>query len=148
MEIPFYRCIGLQRGRGFGALAQVIGRTAIPFLRNYVVPAAKCAYFLEFVVPELDDGVSGRKKFETTAKSVGWQPLRKHLCGGSRKPMAPIERKHRRKGGLDQRPASRVNSRESGKQTNHSPKDAFTIISHSSCRTVLGTNLSRQFLGM
>ena len=34
VEIPFYRGIDRQRGRGFGALAQVIGRTAIPFLRK------------------------------------------------------------------------------------------------------------------
>ena len=31
VEIPYYRAVGRQRGRGFGALAQVIGRTAIPF---------------------------------------------------------------------------------------------------------------------
>ena len=30
-----------QRGRSFGALAQVVGRTAIPFLGKYIVPAAK-----------------------------------------------------------------------------------------------------------
>ena len=34
LEIPFYRGVGRQRGRGFGALAQVLGRTAIPFLRK------------------------------------------------------------------------------------------------------------------
>ena len=41
VEIPYYRGVGRQRGRGFGALAQVIGRTAIPFLRKYIVPAAQ-----------------------------------------------------------------------------------------------------------
>ena len=40
-EIPYYRAVERQRGRGFGALAQVFGRTAIdPFLRKYVDPAA------------------------------------------------------------------------------------------------------------
>ena len=34
VEIPYYRGVGRQRGRGFGALAQVIGRTAIPFCVN------------------------------------------------------------------------------------------------------------------
>ena len=29
VEIPFYRGIGRQRGRGFGALAQVIGRLCV-----------------------------------------------------------------------------------------------------------------------
>ena len=45
VEILYYKCVGRQRGRGFGALAQVIGRTAIPFLRKYIVPAAH-AYVL------------------------------------------------------------------------------------------------------
>ena len=55
LELPYYKSIGPQRGRGFGALAQVIGRTAIPFLRKYIVPAAKGvdADLLEFAVPEM-----------------------------------------------------------------------------------------------
>ena len=42
---------------GFASLAQVIGRTAIPFLRKYVVPAAKRigANMLEFAVPEIGE---------------------------------------------------------------------------------------------
>ena len=81
LELPYYICIGRQRGRGFGALAQVIGRTAIPFLRNYIVTAAKRvgADLLEFAVAEVADVVSGRKKFKTAAKSVGNQTLRKQL---------------------------------------------------------------------
>ena len=41
VEIPYYRAVGRQRGRAFRARAQVIGRTAIAFLRKYVVPAVK-----------------------------------------------------------------------------------------------------------
>ena len=41
VEIPYNRGVGRQRGRGLGALAQVIGRTSVPFLRKYIVPAAK-----------------------------------------------------------------------------------------------------------
>ena len=54
IEILFYRCVGRHCGRGFGALAQVNGGTAIPFLRKYIVPAAKRvgADWLEFAVPE------------------------------------------------------------------------------------------------
>ena len=63
VELPYYRGVGIQRGRGFGALAQVIGRTAIPFLRKYIVPAARRigADMLEFAVPEIADVVSGEK---------------------------------------------------------------------------------------
>ena len=73
VEIQFYRGVGRQRGRGFGALAQVIGRTTIPFLQKYIVPAAKLvgADLLEFAVPEIAEVVSSRKKIKTAAKSVG-----------------------------------------------------------------------------
>ena len=77
--IPFYRNVGRQRGPRFGALAQVIRRSAIPFLRKYIVPAAKRggADLLDFAVPEIAEVVSGRKNFKTAAKSVGRQTLRK-----------------------------------------------------------------------
>ena len=86
VEIPYYRGVGRQRGRGFGALAQVIGRTAIPFLRKYIVPAAKGvgADLLEFAAPEIGEVISGRKSFKSAAKSVGKQILRKQLGSGSK----------------------------------------------------------------
>ena len=73
VEIPFYRDIGRQHGRGFSALAQVIGRMAIPFLHKYIVPAAKREGpgLFEFAVQENADVVIGREKFKTTDKSVG-----------------------------------------------------------------------------
>ena len=73
LEIFYYKGLGRQRGRGFGTLAQVIGRTTIPFLKNYIVPAAKQlgADLLEFAVPEVVDVVSGKKNFKIAAKSVG-----------------------------------------------------------------------------
>ena len=40
LELPYYKGIERQRGRGLGILAQVVGRTAITFLRKYIVPAA------------------------------------------------------------------------------------------------------------
>ena len=85
--IPFYRGVSQQRGQGFGALAQVVGRTAIPLLRKYVVPAAKRigADLLEVAAPEIAEVVSRRKIFKTAAKSVGRQTVRKQLGSGSRK---------------------------------------------------------------
>ena len=93
LELLYYKGIGRQRGRGFGALAQVIGRTAIPFLRKYIVPAAKRvgADLLEFAVPEVADVVSGKKNFKTAAKSVGRQTLRKQLGGGKQKRSIPAK---------------------------------------------------------
>ena len=73
VEIPFCSGVGRQRGRAFVALAQVIGRTAIPFSRKYVVPAANRvgADLMEFAVPEIAKVVRGRKNIKTAAKSVG-----------------------------------------------------------------------------
>ena len=122
VEIPCYRGVGRQRGRGFGALAQVIGRTAIPFLRKYIVPAAKCvgADLLEFAVPEIAEVVSGRKNLKTAAKSVGRQTLRKQLGQGEGS---------RRRTGSRKRSASRVIPK-SAKQISRSRTDIFTNISH------------------
>ena len=81
VEIPYYRGVGRQRGRGFGAFAQVIGRTAIPFLRKYIVPGAKRvgADLLQFAAPEIGEAFSGRKSFKSAAKSVGKQTPKKQL---------------------------------------------------------------------
>ena len=126
LELPYYKGIGRQRGRGFGALAQVIGRTAIPFLRKYIVPAAKRvgADLLEFAVPEVADVVSGKKNFKTAAKSVGRQTLRKQLGEGSR----------RRKGteGVLQAGSKQKRSIpvKSLKRSSRSRKDIFTNIAN------------------
>ena len=87
LELHYYKGIGRQRRRGFGALVQVIGRIAIPFLRKSIVLAAKRvgADLLEFAVPEGADVASGKKNFKTAAKSVGRQTLRKQLRGGKQK---------------------------------------------------------------
>ena len=114
VKVPYYRGVGRQRGRGFGALAQVFGRTAISFLRKYIVPAAKRvgADLLEFAVREIAEVVSGRKNFKKAAKGVGKQTLRKQLVDGSRK-----------------KTASRVIPTKSTKQISRSRRDIFTNIS-------------------
>ena len=73
--------MGKQGGRGFGAPAKVLGRTAFPFLRKYVVASAKCigADMLEFAAPEVGEVFSGRKPFKSAADCVGKQTLKKQL---------------------------------------------------------------------
>ena len=126
VEIPYYRGVGRQRGRGFGALAQVVGRNAIPFLRKYIVPAAKRvgADLLEFAVPEIAEVVSGRMNIKTAARSGGRQTLRKQLGEGSRRRTAGTQ------GGSRKRSASRFIPTKSAKQTSRSRRDIFTNISH------------------
>ena len=84
VETPYCRLVGRQRGRGFGALAQVIGRTAVPFLRKYVVPAAKRigADMLEFAAPAIGEVISSRKSFRSAAKCVGKQTLKNNWVKG------------------------------------------------------------------
>ena len=136
VEIPYYRAVGRQRGRGFGALAQVIGRTAIPFLRKYIVPAAKRvgADLLEFAAPEIGEVISGRKSFKSAAKSVGKQTLRKQLgegqgsrrwTGSRREPQADGSASVRQAGSKQRR----IIPTKSTKQSSRSRRDIFTNIS-------------------
>ena len=129
VELPYYRAVGRQRGRGFGALAQVIGRNAIPFLRKYIVPAAKCvgADLLEFAAPEIAEVISGRKTFRSAVKSVGKQTLKKQLGQGSRRAVGSGSGRepqaHGRQGGSKQR---RIIPTKSTKQPSRSRRDIFT----------------------
>ena len=86
-DFPIFRGHARQRGRGFGALAQTLGRTAIPFIKKYIVPAAKRigADLFEIAAPEIGEVVSGRKKLKTFAKDVGTKTVRKQLEGGKKK---------------------------------------------------------------
>ena len=72
VEIPFYKGIGRQLRRGFSALAHLFGRTAIPFLHKFIVPAAKRlgADLLKFAAPEFAEVLSGRMNFKTAAKRL------------------------------------------------------------------------------
>ena len=59
-----------QRGRGFGALAQTLGRTAIPFIKKFIVSAAKKngAGLFEIAASEIGENVSGQKKTQNICK--------------------------------------------------------------------------------
>ena len=132
VEIPYYRAVGRQRGRGFGALAQVIVRTAIPFLRKYIVPAAKRvgADLLEFAAPEIGEVISGRKSFKSAAKSVGRQTLRKQLGEGSRRQKGSAggreSQTYGRQRGSKQR---KIIPTKTTKQSSWSRRDIFSNIS-------------------
>ena len=81
VDFSFHIGIGRQRGWGLGAFAQVFGRTALIFLRNYFVPSSKHggADLLEFATPQTAEVASGRKNFKSVAKKVGRRTLRKQL---------------------------------------------------------------------
>ena len=81
LEFPHYKDIGWQRGRGFGAFAQVVGRTAIPFLTKYIGTAAKPvgAFLMEIAVLEVADVVSGKKISEMLPKASEDRHLENNL---------------------------------------------------------------------
>ena len=93
-DLPYFRGYARQWGRGFGALAQTIGRTSIPFLRRYVVPAAKRvgADLIEMAAPEIGNVLTGKKKFKSVAADVRKKTLRKQL-GAERKRKCRIIRR-------------------------------------------------------
>ena len=72
-----------QPGRGFGALVQTLGRTAISFLKKYIVPAEKRigTDLIEIAALEIGEVVSGSKKLKLFAKDVGAKTVRKQLGG-------------------------------------------------------------------
>ena len=73
LEVPLYAGIGQQRGRGLGALAQVIGEVKIRFWVKVSsqLHLGRC-WLMEFAAPNIAGVFSGRKNFKTAAKSVGW----------------------------------------------------------------------------
>ena len=116
-DFPIFRGHARQRGRGFGALAQTLGRTAIPFIKKYIVPAAKRigADLYEIAAPETGEVVSRRKKLETFAKNVGAKTVRKQLGCGKKKSKRRTDR-------------TRSISRKSISKNSRSRKDIFDNI--------------------
>ena len=116
-DFPIFRGHARQRGRGFGAPAQTLGRTAIPFIKKYIVPAAKRigADLFEIADPEIGEVVSGRKKLKTFAKDVGTKTVRKQLGGGKKKSRRKTAR-------------TRSISRKSRSKNSRSRKDIFDNI--------------------
>ena len=72
LELTYYRVVTRQRGRGSGALAQDIGRTAVPFDKKFIVPAARIvgADLLEYALSEIAEVISGKKILKSAVTSV------------------------------------------------------------------------------
>ena len=71
-DLPYFRGYARQRGTIFGVLTQTIGRTAISFLRRYVIPEAKRlgAALIEIAAPEIGNALTGKKKLKSVAAYV------------------------------------------------------------------------------
>ena len=86
-DFPIFRGHARQRERGFEALAQTLGRTAIPFIKKNLVPAAERigADSFETTAPEIGKVVSGSKNTQNICKRCGNKIVRKQLGGGKKK---------------------------------------------------------------
>ena len=87
-DFPFFQGQARQRGRSFGALVRTLGRTGNPFIKKYIVPAAKRigADLFEIAVPEIREVVSGCKTLKKFAKEIRAKTIWKQLGGGKKKP--------------------------------------------------------------
>ena len=87
VDMPYFQGTARQRGRGLGAVALRMGRTAIPLLKKYVLPAAKRIgrEAIELAVPELMEVVAGRANPKAALKRVAAKTAKSQLGLGKRK---------------------------------------------------------------
>ena len=76
-----------QRGSGFGALADGLGRFALPLARKFFLPAAKKigSELLVKGAPELIDVVTIKKSPKQALKNTVKKTVRKQTGGGTRR---------------------------------------------------------------
>ena len=86
-NLEYFKGTPRQRGRGLGALAGKIARTAFPIFRKYVLPTAKKLGkdALEAALPELGEVIAGRSSIKKATKRTAKKTMRKQLGGGKRK---------------------------------------------------------------
>ena len=92
-NFPIFCGHARQRGSGFRPLAQTLGRTAIPFIKKYIVSAAKriTANLFDIAAAEIGEVVSGRKKLKIFAKKVGTKTVRNSWEVEKRNPSVKLE---------------------------------------------------------
>ena len=85
-SLPHFSGHYRQRGSGFGALAAVIPRVALPLARRFILPTAKRIgkQLLKQNVPETMDVVGSKKSLKQALKSTISKTVKKQT-GGSRK---------------------------------------------------------------
>ena len=90
---PYFSGVPRQRGRGFGALAGTVARTAFPIIRKYFLPAAKIIGrdFVESSLPQIGEVVAGRTSVKRALKRSASNTVKKQLGGGKNR----VTRKNR-----------------------------------------------------
>lgn len=85
--MPYFKGVPRQRGRGFGAFAGTVVRSAFPILKKYVIPVAKQIGrdVIEAAVPEIGNIISGKSNLKRALKETGRKTLKKQIGGGAPK---------------------------------------------------------------
>ena len=86
-NLEYFKGTRRQRGRGLGALAGKIARTAFALFREYVLSTAKKLGkdALEAALPELGEVITGRSSIKKATKRTAKRTVRKRLGGGKEK---------------------------------------------------------------
>lgn len=116
-SMPYFRGATRQRGRGLLTASAVIGaaRTiypiAKPFVKKYVLPAAKRlgTSFIENVVPEVKEIIHGRQKFSRGMRKAAKKTLKSQIGGGRKR--GRIAKKKRKKKKTSRRKKTKRSSR-------------------------------------
>ncbi len=97
-SMPYFSGAARQRGSGIGSLALSIGRTALPIIKKFILPAAKRVGrdLVQQAIPEAIDVISGRTKPKQAFKRVAKKTITKLLGGKGRKRKA-VRRKRKSK---------------------------------------------------
>ena len=98
-SLPHFSGHYRQRDSGFGTLAAGIGRVAIPFARQVILPAAKKLgrELLMSAAPELIDVAMKKKSPKQAMKNTVTKTARKQLGGGRRRRKTPMNGLRRRR---------------------------------------------------
>ena len=139
VEIPYHRAVGRQRGRGFGALAQVIEELQFPFCVN-VSSQQQNAWVLTCwsLLRQRLERLLAVENLSRRLQRVWESKLWKNIWGKGAEGV--------RQGGSKQRI---IIATKSTKQSSRSRRDNFTNISRWSCQTaIFGTNILWQCLAI
>lgn len=86
-SLPYFKGVPRQRGRGLGALAGTIARTAFPIMKRYIVPVVKKVGrdLVSSAVPEIGEVLSGKTSVKKALKRTASNTISKQIGGGRRK---------------------------------------------------------------
>ena len=95
VSMPYYKGVARQRGRGLGAIASTVGRTAFPIFKKFILPAIKslAPIAAAAAAPELLEVARGRTKPKAAFKRVATKTIKSQLGMGKKKKKVTRKRK-------------------------------------------------------